>query len=954
MYHLSNRGWSKLVILTFIVLISAQQAYSTTVIKPSDETLVTDARAIITGRVLSITTGRDDTDRIFTYIKVRVLSSLKGDITSRNVVLKEEGGELNGEGSIIFGTPTFRVGEKVLLYLDTWQDGSLRVRDMFLGKFSIIMNAETGREAAVRMAPDTEIVVLNGDPDFGQTVPSTDRMELEEYVQHVRELVSSTRENSEAFHRTAYSDTPLLGQPAEFESLVSSGSINPSYTFISPSTPPRWFEATVFFNVNTNEAPSGATDDILAAMSAWSNVSGSSLEVAMGGTTSSCRSSSTENVMVFNGCDGRWQPSSGCSSILALGGLGWTSQTTVINGTTFFRAVAGFVSFNPYASCSYSNHCNVQEIAAHELGHALGLGHSQDSSATMAAFAHFDGRCASLRSDDQAGARFIYPSTGGGGGSLSITTVSPLQVGTVGSPYTANLAASGGSTPYTWSLLSGALPGGLSLSTGGSISGTPSGAGTSTFTVQVRDAQSATAQKEFSLTISSGGSPLNSTFVSQTVPTTLTPSQSFSANLKWTNTGTETWGPGFRIVSKNPDFNTTWGGNTVPLTNFSVASSQTLDLTFTAFAPSTPGTYNFQWQLFRDTGQTFFGQVSVNVSITVGQSTPPPPPPAISGPSSAEAVRGTAFSLQFTGSGGRTPYSWSLASGTLPTGITLNSSSGLLSGTPTVQGSFASTIRLTDADQRTADKALTINVASGAPPVISTSSLPNGTRGIPYGHQLTATGGTTPYGWSISGGSLPGGMAIVPGTGLLSGTPTVSGDFSVTVTVTDSAQRTGSKTFNLRIDNPAPNPLLLASVPPIEVLRGSGVSYQLSASGGTQPYTWSISSGSLPPGVSLNPSSGLISGTASTAGQFTAQAMVRDQANQSISTSVQIKVIDPDNIPSIVRVKYKNGKKLIVTSQRADSGAVILVDGWQRASTSLNQTDSWVRSRSHQAITKSG
>jgi hypothetical protein len=116
-------------------------------------------------------------------------------------------------------------------------------------------------------------------------------------------------------------------------------------------------------------------------------------------------------VILFNGCDGRWSPTA-CSGVLALGGLGWNSgQTKVVNGVTFVRARAGFVSFNPYAACSFGDACNVQEITTHELGHALGLGHSALTDPTMYGFAHFDGRCAGLRQDDRDGMTFIYPSS---------------------------------------------------------------------------------------------------------------------------------------------------------------------------------------------------------------------------------------------------------------------------------------------------------------------------------------------------------------------------------------------------------------------------------------------------------------------------------------------------------------------------------------------------------------
>src|SRR4029079_554582 len=193
-------------------------------------------------------------------------------------------------------------------------------------------------------------------------------------------------------------------------------------------------------------------DDVTAAMNVWSNVPGTSLRIVSGGTTTECRERIGLNLILFNNCDGRWSPTSGCSGTLALGGLGWTGNSTVINGTTFLQATAGFISFNPFASCFFGDHCNVQEITTHELGHTLGLGHSTDSTATMYAFAHFDGRCAGLKQDDINGITFIYPGSGGGPGPLTVLTTS-LAGGTVGSGYSQTLSASGGTPPYSWSVI---------------------------------------------------------------------------------------------------------------------------------------------------------------------------------------------------------------------------------------------------------------------------------------------------------------------------------------------------------------------------------------------------------------------------------------------------------------------------------------------------------------------
>src|ERR1044071_4770199 len=116
----------RLSLLLMALLAATHPALATTVIIPPDDDLIIGARAIVRGKVLAVECGREG-DRIFTYVTVRVREVIKGQIAERKIILKEPGGQVGPEGSIIFGTPRFKRGEEVLVYLDTWKDGSLRV-----------------------------------------------------------------------------------------------------------------------------------------------------------------------------------------------------------------------------------------------------------------------------------------------------------------------------------------------------------------------------------------------------------------------------------------------------------------------------------------------------------------------------------------------------------------------------------------------------------------------------------------------------------------------------------------------------------------------------------------------------------------------------------------------------------------------------------------------------------
>jgi hypothetical protein len=419
---------------------------------------------------------------------------------------------------MIFGTPTFLPGEEVLLFLDTWPDGSLRVYHWFLGKYQISTNLQTKQAMAMRQTPG-EFVRIAGRADG--TI--TETMKLDSYLERIRGRIAATVRQSASQESRFFRQSRMVSRPPEF--LTATGPL-PSFTFINPSAPPRWFEPDsgqqVVFKINPAGAPNNTSvTDVAAAMSAWSSVSNSSLRVVNGGSTTRCGLLVTdgENTISFNNCDNYspFSPPAGqsCSGILAAAGIVNYSvfQTKVVNGITFYKALEGNLSFNPYASCYFSNSCNVREVATHELGHALGLGHSLDTSATMYAYAHFDGRCASLRADDMNAIRFIYPVTGApptptptptptpAPAPLTITTTS-LPAGQVNVNYAASLTASGGVPPYTWAAIAGTMPGGISLSLTGSITGRPTTAGVNSVTIRVTTSTGLSTQRSFTISIS--------------------------------------------------------------------------------------------------------------------------------------------------------------------------------------------------------------------------------------------------------------------------------------------------------------------------------------------------------------------------------------------------------------------------------------------------------------------
>ncbi len=362
-------------------------------------------------------------------------------------------------------------------------------------------------------------------------------------------------------------------------------------------------------------------------------------------------------------------------------------------------------------------------------------------------------------------------------GKITVTT-SSLPTGQTGNTYTSTLQARGGTPPYKWSLTSGTLPAGLSLNSAtGVISGTPTQSVANlslSFTVTDSSATPLSASFTLSLTVTAASSGI--TITTQSLPNGQI-NVAYSATLAATG-GTAPYA--WTLSGGTLPAGLTLNGATGAITGTPTAPASAVMLTFKVMDSSSPAltqTATLTMTIFPA------GLVITTTSLPNGQVN-------------------AAYSAALTAVGGASPYTWSLTSGTLPAGLTLNSSTGAIIGTPTVTANAQSlTFKVTDSSSpalvQSAKLTLTISPAAL---VIATTSLPNGEITMPYNATLTATGGTTPYTWSLTGGTLPTGLALNPATGTITGTPTTPVTSTpLTFMVTDSAVPALTKSANLTL-----------------------------------------------------------------------------------------------------------------------------------------------------------
>ncbi len=432
----------------------------------------------------------------------------------------------------------------------------------------------------------------------------------------------------------------------------------------------------------------------------------------------------------------------------------------------------------------------------------------------------------------------------------------------VNEDYSFSFSGSGGTSPYTFQLAGGSLPPGLQLSTLGLLSGKPAQAGTFPLTLRLTDATAATAQVNLTLNVRAALPSISSTSLPDG-----------ALNVPYV-AAVEARSPGALALSYRLSGGALPAGLTIS-TDGRIAGT-----------PTSTGTFTFSIQVSDTQGGTAQRELTIRILSTTG-----PLRISSTGPPSGKLYY--PYNFRLTAEGGFPPYLWNLTAGTPPSGLRLDSSTGSITGVPLAYGFYTFRLRLTDSRGNSTD------LPPYTIPVFEAIRLTNGQLGQPYSAQLTQISGQTPITFSVEPGAiggLPLGLTMSP-NGSISGTPTSTGDFTFGVAARGSDGFVSQNSVTIQVLPLSASFPLVQSLPGATI--GSNYKQNLRISGQQTSSRLTITSGALPPGISLDSANAMLSGSPFSVGDFF--FTLTESLGERESASYRISIVPPGS-PALAAV----------------------------------------------------
>lgn len=389
--------------LASVLLLASFPVSATSYVPMTDAALVAEAPVIAVVEVQGSGGGLEGV-RPYTAYRVRVGKVLKGALApGLAITVRVPGGKgADGLNLRIWGAPRFAEGEKALLFLSPRLDGSYSIVHLMLGAFHEVGSG--GRRLAMRHLSEAQAIVQPG-----ELLPVEPRRDFDRFVSWIDSRVRGLRV------RADYDVAALPGLDPVTEAFTLFEDPETGYNL-------RWFEFDDDESVEwlAHQAgqvgvAGGGFAEFQTAIAAWNDDPGTNIDYTYGGTTTDTTGFTGYdelNTIVFNDPNNEI-PGFFCSGgILAIGGPWYYSETTDWQGTPYHRIANADIVVNNGLTCFFEDSPDAsavaEELFAHELGHTLGLNHSEEPEALMRPYIHDDGRGALLHADERAAIASLY------------------------------------------------------------------------------------------------------------------------------------------------------------------------------------------------------------------------------------------------------------------------------------------------------------------------------------------------------------------------------------------------------------------------------------------------------------------------------------------------------------------------------------------------------------------